>query len=135
MRRFGGREPDLLKIFFDCGAKVGGFEGAAKAREDFSLGREKKGVRDGFQGFEEVQGLGSWTNEWISDAVSLCKNEKTRGGGLVQRDAHDNEAAGSELFMQGDQFGKLLGAGGAPCGPEVKKEELAVDGGGVEGLA
>ena len=37
--------------------------------------------------------------------------------------------------MQGDQFGKLLGAGGAPCGPEIKEKQLSVNGGGVERLA
>lgn len=48
MRGFSGREFDLLKIFFDRGAKVGGFERAAKTREDFALGGKKEGVRNGF---------------------------------------------------------------------------------------
>ena len=37
--------------------------------------------------------------------------------------------------MQGDEFGKLLGAGGAPCGPEIEQQQLSVNGGGVERLA
>jgi len=84
VRRFSGRKPDLLKIFFDCGAKVGGFERAAKAREDFSLGGKEQSVGNGFYRFEEVNGLGSRTNQGVSDAVSLGKNEKTSGGGFVQ---------------------------------------------------
>ena len=87
MRRFSGRESDLLKIFFDRGAKVRGFERAAKACEDFSLGGKKEGVRNGFQRFKEVKGLGSRSNEGISDTVSFGKNEKTRGGGFVERNA------------------------------------------------
>ena len=84
MRRFSGREPDLLKILFDCGAKVGGFERTAKAREDFSLGGKKQSIGNGFYRFEEVNGLRSRTNQGVSDAVSLGKNEKTSGGGFVQ---------------------------------------------------
>ena len=87
MRRFSGREPDLLKIFFDCGAKVGGFERAAKAREDFSLGGKKQSVGNGFYRFEEVNGFRSRTNQGVSDAVSFGKNEKTSGGGFVQRNS------------------------------------------------
>lgn len=84
MRRFSGRKPDLLKIFFDCGAKVGGFERAAKARENFPLGGKEQSVGNGFYRFEEVNGLGSRTNHGVSDAVSFGKNEKTSGGGFIQ---------------------------------------------------
>jgi len=87
VRRFSGREPDLLKILFDCGAKVGGFERTAKAREDFSLGGKKQSVGNSFYRFKEVKGLGSRSNEGISDTVSFGKNEKTRGGGFVERNA------------------------------------------------
>ena len=87
MRGFIGREPDLLKIFFDCGAKVGGFERAAKACKDFALGGKKQSVGNGFYRFEEVNGLRSRTNQGVSDAVSFGKNEKTSGGGFVQRNA------------------------------------------------
>ena len=37
--------------------------------------------------------------------------------------------------MQGDEFGKLLSASGAPCGPEIEEKQLSVNGGGVEGLS
>ena len=87
MRGFSGRESDLLKIFFDCGAKVGGFERAAKASEDLALGGKKEGVGNRFYRFEEVKGLGSRTNEGISDPVSFGKNEKTSGRSFVQRNA------------------------------------------------
>lgn len=83
MRGFIDREPDLLKIFFDCGAKVGGFERAAKACEDFALGGKKQSIGNGFYRFEEVNGLRSRTNEGISDAVSFGKDEKTRRGRFV----------------------------------------------------
>ena len=83
MRGFSGREPDLLKIFFDCGAKVGGFERAAKASEDFALGGKKEGVRNGFYRLEEVKGLWARTNQGVAYAVSFGKNEKTSGGGFV----------------------------------------------------
>ena len=84
MRRFSGRESDPLKIFFDCGAKVGGFERAAKAREDFSLGGKEQSIGNGFYRFEEVNGLRSRTNQGVSDPVSFGKNEKTSGGCFVQ---------------------------------------------------
>ena len=67
--------------------------------------------------------------------MSFGKNEKTSGGGFVQRNAYKNESTGCEFFIQGDEFGKLLGAGWAPCGPQIEEKELAVNGGGVEGLA
>jgi hypothetical protein len=87
VRRFGGRESKLLKIFFDCGAKFGGFERAAKAREYFALGGKKQSIGNGFYRFEEVKGLGSRTNEGVSDAVPFGKNEKTSGGSFVTRNA------------------------------------------------
>ena len=99
------------------------------------MGREKDGVGDGFKGFEEIEGVGAGADEGVTNAVALCKNEEASRWGFIQRDSEKNETTGGKFFVEGGEFGELFGAGGTPCGPQIKKEKLAVNGGGVEGLA
>lgn len=42
---------------------------------------------------------------------------------------------GGVLFLEGSEFRKFFGGGGAPSGPEVEEDEFSAEGGGVEGLA
>jgi len=51
------------------------------------LGGKKQSIGNGFYRFKEVKGLGSRTNEGVSDAVPFGKNEKTSGGSFVTRNA------------------------------------------------
>ena len=55
-----------------------------------------------------------------------CRSAKTRrpAAGAHPAKRLEERLHGERLFMQGDQFGKLLGAGGAPCGPQIEKEKL-----------
>lgn len=76
-----------LKIFFDGGADVVGFEGATEAGENFAVGIEEDSVGDGFHGFDEIEGFGSWEDKGIADAMAFGENEEAGGGGVVEADA------------------------------------------------
>lgn len=99
------------------------------------MGGEEEGIRNGFEGFEEVKGLGAGTNEGIAKAVSFGENEQAGGGSFVQGNAQKNESAGGKFLSEGDEFGQFLCAGGAPSGPKIEQEKFAVKGSGIERLA
>ena len=63
------------------------------------MGGEKEGVGDGLDRFELVEGFGAGSDEGVVEAVSFGKNEKTSGGGFIQRDPQDNQTARGELLM------------------------------------
>ena len=103
----------------DGGAEIGGFEGPAETLKNLSLRREKNRVGDRFQRLELVERLRSRAEEGVSDTVTFCKDEKTSCGSFIETDPENNETTGGELFMYRHEFGKFLGAGWTPCGPEV----------------
>jgi len=124
-----------LEIFFDSGADVVGFEGATEAGENLAVGIEEDGVGDGFHGFDEIECFGSREDEGVADAMAFGENEEAGSGGVVEADAEQNEALGGVLFLEGGEFRKFFGGGGAPSGPEVEEDEFSAEDGGVEGLA